>query len=372
MRLKKCFILLVGVMSLMTSCSLEDNLVIDEPLLKGAISSYNKYDGAMLDITKEDMTNAGFALGDVLTVAIDGKTFDLPYYDGYYTRSGELLFVAYPSYATICFTASNTGLPKELTGLVGHAVTVRMKEKSGCLTIQNAMSMKYSNDRKDYPAISNAEFANARAVNASNIASGVLYRCSTPFANLTYRAYYAADYLESQNVKTILNLADTEEKMLSYEMPAFSRTLWEGGHVILCPLKADPTADDFNSRLIEALKELPTRPVPYVVHCLEGKDRTGYVCALLEGLCGATYDEIVADYLITYDNYYNVNKTSSPETCDALVMLKLNPCLMHYAGVSDEALLPGVDYAKAFAAYLLSHSMSQQQLDALVQVLTAK
>ena len=372
MRLKKCFILLVGVMSLMTSCSLEDNPVIDEPLLKGAISSYNKYDGAMLDITKEDMTNAGFALGDVLTVAIDGKTFDLPYYDGYYTRSGELLFVAYPSYATICFTASNTGLPKELTGLVGHAVTVRMKEKSGCLTIQNAMSMKYSNDRKDYPAISDAEFANARAVNAGNIASGVLYRCSTPFANLTYRAYYAADYLESQNVKTILNLADTEEKMLSYEMPAFSRTLWEGGHVILCPLKADPTADDFNSRLIEALKELPTRPAPYVVHCLEGKDRTGYVCALLEGLCGATYDEIVADYLITYDNYYNVNKTSSPETCDALVMLKLNPCLMHYAGVSDEALLPGVDYAKAFAAYLLSHGMSQQQLDALVQVLTAK
>ena len=108
------------------------------------------------------------------------------------------------------------------------------------------------------------------------------------------------------------------------------------------------------------------------MHCLEGKDRTGYVCALLEGLCGATYDEIVADYLITYDNYYNVNKTSSPKTCDALVMLKLNPCLMHYAGVSDEALLPGVDYAKAFAAYLLSHGMSQQQLDALVQVLTAK
>ena len=372
-RWKTAFLLLLVVfLSLATSCTNEDNAVVDEPLLRGVISSYNKYDGAMLDFTKEDMASAGFALGDVLAVTIDGKTYDMPYYDGYYTRSGEFLFVAYPSYTTICFTASNTGLPKELTGLVGHAVTVRMKEKSGCLTIQNAMSMKYSNDRKDYPAISDAEFANARAVNAGNIASGVLYRCSTPFANLTYRAYYAADYLESQNVKTILNLADTEEKMLSYEMPAFSRTLWEGGHVILCPLKADPTADDFNSRLIEALKELPTRPAPYVVHCLEGKDRTGYVCALLEGLCGATYDEIVADYLITYDNYYNVNKTSSPETCDALVMLKLNPCLMHYAGVSDEALLPGVDYAKAFAAYLLSHGMSQQQLDALVQVLTAK
>ena len=43
---------------------------------------------------------------------------------------------------------------------------------------------------------------------------------------------------------------------------------------------------------------------------------------------------------------------------------------MYYAGVKDEAQLPNVDYAKAFAAYLLSHGMNHQQLDALIQVLT--
>ena len=153
-------------------------------------------------------------------------------------------------------------------------------------------------------------------------------------------------------------------------MPTYSRTLWDEGNVILCPLKADPTADDFNNRLIAALKELPSRPAPYVVHCMEGKDRTGYVCALLEGLCGATYDEMVADYLITYQNYYGITPTADRELCNSLVSLKLNPCLMYYAGVSDEAQLPDVDYAKAFANFLLTHGMSQQQLDALVQVLT--
>ena len=61
--------------------------------------------------------------------------------------------------------------------------------------------------------------------------------------------------------------------------------------------------------------------------------------------------------------------TNNPETCAALLTLKLNPYLQHYADVSDEALLPGIDYAKAFAAYLLSHNMSQQQLDTLVQAL---
>ena len=41
---------------------------------------------------------------------------------------------------------------------------------------------------------------------------------------------------------------------------------------------------------------------------------------------------------------------------------------MHYSGVYDEAQLPNVDYTKAF--YLLSHGMSQQQIDALVKALT--
>lgn len=360
---------LVSLLTLSTSCSNDDNSV-DEPMLQGIISMYNEYDGAMLDFTEADMEKAGFTLGDLISITIDSKTFDVPYYNGYYTQNGEYLLVAYPSYPSICFTASNTGLPKELIGLEGHGVTIRMKEKGGCIDVQTAMSLTYSNERKDYPDITDAEFANARVVNAGKIASSILHRSSTPFTDVTCRAFYVSDYLESENVKTVLNLADTEEKMLGYDMPPFSRTLWENGNVILCPLKADPTADDYNNRLIAALKELPSRPAPYLVHCMEGKDRTGYVCALLEGLCGATYEEMVDDYLVTYYNYYSITPEKDRETCKTLVSLKLNPCLMFYAGVSDEAQLPSVDYAKAFANYLLSHGMSQQQLDALIQALT--
>ena len=371
-RWKSAFLfVLVSVLTLATSCSNEGNPVepFDEPVLKGIISTYNEYDGAMFDFTKADMEEAGFTVGDVISITFDDQTFVVPYYDGYYTRSGEYLTVTYPSYPSICFTASLTGLPKELRGLEGHSVTVRMKEKGGCLGVQKAMSMQYTNDRNDYPNLSDAEYANARAAKAGHIADGVLYRCSTPFTNLYNRANYVSEYLESVKAGTVLNLADTEEMMQSYDMPSFSRTLWDGGNVILCPLKADPTAEDYNNRLIEVLKELPSRPAPYVVHCMEGKDRTGYVCALLEGLCGATYEEIVADYLVTYYNYYSVTPEKDRDACNTLVSLRLNPCLMYYAGISDEAQLPNVDYAKAFSDYLLSHGMNQQQLDALIQAL---
>ena len=63
-------------------------------------------------------------------------------------------------------------------------------------------------------------------------------------------------------------------------------------------------------------------------------------------------------------------KAKDPKTCNTLVSLRLNMCLMHYSGVYDEAQLPNVDYAKAFTNYLLSHGMSQQQIDALVKALT--
>ena len=367
----RSFLLLVFVslLTFMVSCS-DDDDTKSVPTLEGKIVSYNEFGAAMLDFTETDMTKAGFTLGDVISITVDGKEIVMPYYDGYYTRNGEYLCVAYPTYPSICFTANNVGLPEELTGLEGHAVTVRMKEKGGCIDVQQALSMKYTNDREDYALISDAAFANARGVSAGKMASGILYRSSSPFSNEINRAKYVSEYLEQAKVMTVLNLTDTEEKMAAYDMPAYSRSLWEGGQVILCPLKADPTADDYNQRLVAALKELPSRPAPYVVHCTEGKDRTGYVCALLEGLCGATYEEIVADYLITYDNYYQITPVKDPALCNTLVSLRLNTCLMYYAGVTDEAQLPEVDYAKAFASYLLSHGMSQQQLDALVQALT--
>ena len=355
----------------LTSCS-DDDTTDNTPVLKGKITSYNEFGAAMLSFTETDMTNAGFTLGDVISITIDDKKeIVMPYYDGFYTRNGEFLCVAYPTYPSICFTANNIGLPKELTGLEGHAVTVRMKEKGGCLDVQTALSMKYSNERIEYPDLSDAEFANARTVKAGNIPSGILYRSSSPFSNDIKRDIYVSEYLQQEKVRTVLNLADNEEKMLSYkDIPPYSLSLWKEGNVILCPLKADPTADDYNNRLIEALKQLPSHPAPYLVHCMEGKDRTGYVCALLEGLCGATYEEIVADYLVTYDNYYYINPAKDPVLCNTLVSLRLNTCLMFYANVSDESQLPNIDYAKAFSSYLLSHGMTQQQLDALIHALT--
>ena len=123
-------LILVGLLTLATSCS-DDDEGNKEPTITGKITSYNEFGAAMLDFTQADMTEAGFTLGDVISITVDDIVLIMPYYDGYYSRNGEYLCVAYPTYPSICFTANNTGLPEELTGLEGHIVVIKMVEKGG-------------------------------------------------------------------------------------------------------------------------------------------------------------------------------------------------------------------------------------------------
>jgi protein tyrosine/serine phosphatase len=62
--------------------------------------------------------------------------------------------------------------------------------------------------------------------------------------------------------------------------------------------------------LAEGMRFIINNDGPYLIHCNEGKDRAGFVSALLECLMGATLDEVVDDYMETYYNYYGVEKGS--------------------------------------------------------------
>ena len=58
---------------------------------------------------------------------------------------------------------------------------------------------------------------------------------------------------------------------------------------------------------------------PVLVHCAEGKDRTGFVCATIMSLAGAHAQDIIADYMKTYDCYYQITETSAPKKYEAIL-----------------------------------------------------
>lgn len=336
----------------------------DTRTLDAVLTGYDDFNNAELDVTRADMKAAGFVPGDVLSVAIRDEVLELPYHSGFFTRIGEMLVVDYPSYEHTVITASSTGLSDKYLGLEGTRVTLSVKRKAGALEAERILGMQYSNDRSDYS--DDVEFANARMVMTNGMAENRLYRSASPFDNKFGRAPYVSAYLEEQGVSTVLNLADNEETGRSYQdVPSYSRKLMDGGDVIFCKINSNYRSVDFNDKLISGLKEMSAREAPYVIHCTEGKDRTGYACALLEALAGASYDEIAQDYLLSYRNYFHITPEKNPKECRALLSLRLNDALMYYCGIDDESLLASVNLSEAVCRYLLAHGMTQPQIDAL-------
>lgn len=58
-------------------------------------------------------------------------------------------------------------------------------------------------------------------------------------------------------------------------------------------------ARDHAARFGDALVTLVTDPRPVLVHCTAGKDRTGFIVAVLQAALGAQREDILADYLET-------------------------------------------------------------------------
>ena len=109
-----------------------------------------------------------------------------------------------------------------------------------------------------------------------------------------------------------------------------------------------------------------------MVHCVEGKDRTGYVMMVIEALLNASYQEIVDDYMITYGNYYNITKETDIERYETIKEKNID-LMLHYI-IDDEKnekdLSKIDDYATLAKKYLLSINMTESIIDNLIQKLS--
>ena len=96
---------------------------------------------------------------------------------------------------------------------------------------------------------------------------------------------------------------------------------------------------------------------PYLVHCTEGKDRAGFVNAVLECLMGATADEVVADYMVTYYNYYAVKPDG--DRYQVIADSNIKKSLATAFGIADIA---DADLAACAEQYLLGIGVSAEDI----------
>ena len=92
--------------------------------------------------------------------------------------------------------------------------------------------------------------------------------------------------------------------------PDYSSTYYSECSIINLAMSMDLNGEENRTKLAQGLRFMIDHEGPFLIHCLEGKDRTGFVIAVLESLMGASIEEVVEDYMVTYHNFYGVEKGS--------------------------------------------------------------
>lgn len=90
---------------------------------------------------------------------------------------------------------------------------------------------------------------------------------------------------------------------------------------------------------------------------------------LLEALAGATYEQMRADYMTTYKNYYSVDADQTPEKYNAITELYFDAFMSCLLGTDAVEPLRDSDYTEAASAYLLEGGMTKEEITQLREYL---
>lgn len=368
--------LITAIMLSLTGSPRAAKNIEKEITITSTVSKDEKFSSACLAVDQETFEEAGFRLGDRCTVEFEnGFTLnDVPYHNGYYVKNGEPVIVAYPGSDHVCVTFNNMGIWEQAELEKDMEITITLKESGKYAPIQEVLGQIYSFDRKDYE--SDIQFVNFRALTGGALKEGYLFRGASPVDNSRGRAAYTDALLREKEIGFILDLADSEEDMLSYMTAEdfasdYTADRYHDGHAALLDMGSAYQSDEYKQQLVQGLRMmLQDNEGPMYIHCMEGKDRTGFVCMLLEALAGATYDEMLNDYMITYANYYGVTRENTPEKYDAIADLYFDAFAAYLHGTEEKDILKTADYTEDAKAYLLKGGMNNEEIEMLIQLIT--
>lgn len=334
-----------------------------------------KFGGIYVDISIDDFNALGFEFGDSINVKLSNgyELNDLPYYNGYYVDMGEALVVGYPKYEYVkiginygddIWTLANC---KE-----SDTITLTLNEKGKYKDIQESSDIHYVEEQGD---LSDIVFTNFRNVKVGGLKDNILYRSASPIDNTHNRAAVTDKLAKEAGIKYDIDLSDSNEEITEhidksdFNSPYFV-SLLRDNKVIALDMSMSFKQDDFKQNLVKGLTQMSKNEGPYLVHCVEGKDRTGFVCMILEGLAAASYEEIVDDYMLTYDNYYNITKESEPTKYETIKKRNIDAMLLYVTGLENVEDLKTANLNEKIGKYLESIGMERNDIDALTYQLT--
>ena len=90
---------------------------------------------------------------------------------------------------------------------------------------------------------------------------------------------------------------------------------------------------------------------------------------LLGALMGAELEEIIDDYMISFYNYYGIDKETDPKRYETVLNNNLMAMMYHVMNVDTYEALAELDLEAAATKYLLSSGMAEEDILALKEKL---
>ncbi len=365
----KLILLSLCILCVFTSCGKKSVEI------KGvAITEDTKFGSANIDISITDFNAKGFNLGDSVDVSFSNgfKLKDIPYFDGYYVKTGEPVLVAYPNSKNILVTYNNIGIWDSAKLSNDMTVSIKQNKAKKYIVTEEALGQTYSVFRSDYTT--DEEFSNFRALKGGNLKEDFIYRGASPVDNSRGRAVITDKLLEKNGIKTIIDLADSKDNMNSYLEDStysfeYSKKLYENDQMILLSMSSSFSKDEYKQSVVKGFKFMLENDSKYYIHCMEGKDRTGFVCLLIEALADATYTELKNDYMITYYNYYKISE-STKDKYDAVVDLYFNSFITYLTGMDDISKAKELNYKNYVMEYLKDGGMTDIEINSFVSLIS--
>ncbi len=213
----------------------------------------------------------------------------------------------------------------------------------------------------------NAMLANFRSASGGTMGKNVLFRSRMP-DGLNDENRIADLMMQDAGVKYIINLYETpasiRKKMTNSAYSSlYYKKIYRNGRVsglrTLMHFSTKPERDANRAAMISGFRVIAAHGGPYLVHCAAGKDRTGFFCVIAEALMGATYNQILNDYMQSYLNYgYKSTRAGALSFCKKNLDFMLQ--LMTYAPSGSK--WAKMDLAAKAERYLMDGGLKAGQI----------
>lgn len=284
--------------------------------LKMQVRSIKEDGSLVLDLSPTQLLNTKITYGDLLNVRID-KDIDLriPFVSQLASAGflGPCLCDFEMQHKELTLKLHSGNFAKSIGGEIGSKVEIRLLKKDNGL-FNKVAELHYEEAQKNEET--NLVYSNFRMINFRQFKKNVIYRSCSPI-NYKFspgRVACADSLCKDKQIKTVINLADTYEDVEKYiksfgreRCPYYSELFYSGG-VYCAKMSQSFFNDDSVSVIAVILRIILECQQPYLIHCNEGKDRTGLFFALMECLMHCKNSDIIDDYMQSYVNFYQLKK----------------------------------------------------------------